>query len=437
MTAAGSSKALAAWTELNDRQQGTLATIYELDQEAEASQRRAGARGDYDRSPAAVWRALEFAHDPAGFGMTELQMRLSLRGWHSQGNGSTMAALARRGLIRQDWRPTALGRMLTVSLTREGRAAARAGTSKMPGGARKVALGRRSWEVLALLWAADVRGSSLAWGYSTTIERALIDKHVPPLACRAAEGARGYEITDRGREFYREHYAAHTAAYPEVEAQHPDGAGAAPWPPRADELLAEHRRYYRALCDAWQDAERARAAAEEEVAAGPVRVAEVLPAVVVEQAAARSRLWEETARARAELAGEHAGDLRDRTARAARVYAVAALAAWDAAVSRADPLGQLQGPGEGDGWDEQRLAPPRETGVHAIDAEAGKLHAAAVGAPLRRRGPAPKHRRIHRAPRVAARPEPPGGDLAALAEFLRGHLKGGALVRRLHGAAGP
>lgn len=31
---ARTSKALAAWTELNDRQQGTLAVIYELDQQA-------------------------------------------------------------------------------------------------------------------------------------------------------------------------------------------------------------------------------------------------------------------------------------------------------------------------------------------------------------------------------------------------------------------
>jgi hypothetical protein len=38
--------------------------------------------------------------------------------------------------------------------------------------------------VLALLWAADVRGKTLAWGYSVTIERVLIDRHVPRLAER-------------------------------------------------------------------------------------------------------------------------------------------------------------------------------------------------------------------------------------------------------------
>jgi len=43
-----------------------------------------------------------------------------------------------------------------------------------------------------------------------------------------------------------------------------------------------------------------------------------------------------------------------------------------------------------DGWDEPRLAPPAESGIHVIDAEAKKLYAAAIGKPLRGRGPAPK-----------------------------------------------
>jgi len=42
-----------------------------------------------------------------------------------------------------------------------------------------------------------------------------------------------------------------------------------------------------------------------------------------------------------------------------------------------DPLDVLQPPGEADAWDEQRLAPPAETGIYAVDAEARKLHAAA------------------------------------------------------------
>ncbi|KPM55687.1 hypothetical protein ACG83_10400 [Frankia sp. R43] len=115
--------------------------------------------------------------------------------------------------------------MITVTLTRAGRAAARAGTSTMPARTPKPALSERSWEVLALLWMADRRGGRLRWGRSATIDRRLIEAHVPPLAERST-GALGYRITERGREFYREHHATHVAAYPDVRAPHPDGEAA-------------------------------------------------------------------------------------------------------------------------------------------------------------------------------------------------------------------
>ncbi|WP_280393639.1 hypothetical protein [Nocardia brasiliensis] len=66
------SKALTAWTELNDRQQATLAAI---EAETEASRTRRAARGEWDATPAAVWRRIDFAHDPSDrklFGTTEL-----------------------------------------------------------------------------------------------------------------------------------------------------------------------------------------------------------------------------------------------------------------------------------------------------------------------------------------------------------------------------
>jgi hypothetical protein len=176
--AAGTSRTLAAWLELNDRQQGTLAVIYTLDQDAEAARRQAGARGRYDSTPAATWRRLDFALDPSGLGTTAMQERLISRGWHNQGNGSTMAALADRGLVMRGSRAHSLGTMLTVTLTPAGRAAARAGTA-MPG-TPKAALSHRSWEVLAALWQAGDQG--LKWGYSSTIENVLIGRHVPPLA---------------------------------------------------------------------------------------------------------------------------------------------------------------------------------------------------------------------------------------------------------------
>jgi hypothetical protein len=125
------SKALEAWQELNDRQQGTMTVIYELDQEKEVARRRAASGGTFDRSPASEWRSIDFATVPSGIQTTEMQFRLAVLGWHNQGNGSTIAALEERGLLVEGKRRIPFGLihadMLTVRLTREGRAAARAG----------------------------------------------------------------------------------------------------------------------------------------------------------------------------------------------------------------------------------------------------------------------------------------------------------------------
>lgn len=432
------SKALQTWNDLNDRQQGTLAVIYDLDQAAEAGRRADAARGIYDNRPADAWRSIDFAHEPAlrsVFGWTTLQERLMWRGWDNQGNGSTMAALERRGLITRDGRPTKWGYMRTVRLTREGRAAAKAGTSLTPGGPRKAALGRRSWEVLALLWSAHQRGQPLKWGYSTTIERALIDKHVPPLASRTTDG---YEITDRGRDFYRTQHAAHTAAHPDVHAPHPDGTDAEPWPPAADKMLAQHRQLYRALLAAWKDARDAQQAAEKEATAPSPKTPAALPAAVAALSETRHKLWCETAQQRGILAAEHAEDLHTRAEHAARGYAVAALTSYRAAVAQANPLDGLEPPAPDiEDWDEPPLPAPPATGIHAIDAEVTKLHAAAVGRPVKRRGPAPTRRTRRGNVRVVEKsPLEPGASLYALAEYLRGHVAGGALVRRLHLTSG-
>ncbi|MFD8335587.1 hypothetical protein ACFV42_23450 [Streptomyces solisilvae] len=430
-------KALTTWTELNDRQQGTLAVIYALDQEAESARRRLAASGSYDNTPAAVWRQIDFAHDPslrALVGLTEMQARLASRGWDNQGNGSTIAALATRKLITRDGRGTPFGHMHTVSLTRDGRAAARAGLSLRPNGAPSAALGRRSWEVLALLWTADQRGKPLTWTYSKTIEYVLIKKHQPPLAENTKHYG-GYQITDRGRDFYREHYAAHTAAHPDVHAPHPDGADAEPWPKKADDLLKEHHRNYRALSKAWGMADDSRRAAEQEAASSPPQLPEPLAAPLIEQAAARHQLWQDTARQRAELAAAHADELNTYAERAARGYAAATLTAFRAAITHTNPLDGLEAPtAYTDGWDEPHLAPPAESGIHVIDAKAKKLYATAIGKPLRRRGPAPKKRRQFA--RYDTKKAPmPGQEYAALADFLFQHVADGALLRRLHPTA--
>jgi hypothetical protein len=132
-------------------------------------------------------------------------------GWDNQGNGSTMAALAARGLITRSSRGTTFGTMHTVTLTRQGRAAARAGTSLTPGRKPQAALGHRAWEVLVMLWKLGLRGEVLDWDHSPTIENVLIGKHIPPLAEKVRGG---YAITDRGRDFYRQQYAVHWRCAP-------------------------------------------------------------------------------------------------------------------------------------------------------------------------------------------------------------------------------
>jgi hypothetical protein len=428
--AASTPKALAAWTALNDRQQGTLAVIYdELDQENERSRRADAAQGRYDKTPAAKWRLLDFAHDPSLrelLGVTAMQARLESRGWDNQGNGSTMAALAKRGLVvHGESQPTRFGRMLRVKLTNHGRAAARAGLSRQPGGDPKNVLSARTWEVLGILWAADQRGEPLKWGFSRTVEYSLIERHTPPLA-ESVPG--GYALTDRGREFYREAYPVHTTAHPDVRVPHPDEAAADPWPARADQVLLAHRARCHALREEWRRAVEARQSAEAEAAA-PARPSDALPAAAEGMAAAWHELWTQTAALRAELAAGQAGELARLSEQAARRYAVAALAVFNAAVAGASPLEELEPPGDEDDWDEPRLVPPAETGVYAIDDHARKLHAAAAGTPVKRRGPAPKRRY---APRHEAKPEAPGEKLVTLAESLRLNTGGGALLRRLH-----
>lgn len=439
MASAGTGKALEAWRELNDRQQGTLAVIFALDQAAEQGRKQGVARGEFDNRPASEWRSIDFAHDPSDrrmFGWTTMQTRLASEGWDSQGNGSTLAALAARGLIERAMRTTTFGLMHQVRLTRTGRAAARVGTANTPGGPRKAALGERSWEVLALLWAADTRGEMLRWNYSATIDKVLIDKHVPPLAEFVATAGGGYRITDRGRDFYREQYAAHTAAHPTVTAPHPDGARAEPWPVEADKRLVRLALTHRALARAWKEARDQHQQAQKEAdPKSPAGIAAQqreqylgdLPEEAARLRADRAVLWQDTARQRAEQAAADTVRLEQLLTDAARAWAAAALRGFNSAVTGTDPLTVLPAGDDTNEWTEPRLVQPEETGVHGLDSEAGRRYAAAVGTPRKRRGPAPKGR-YYLAPQTTE----PGTPCAELARWLTGQLKGGSLVRRLH-----
>ncbi len=97
----GSNPAAGAWNGLSRRQRAYLTACFREDQHAEDAARRQRAAGQ-DAGPAAQWRRVPFSvkADSAFTGYTGVQERLRAEGWHDAGAGSTLHALARRGLLR-------------------------------------------------------------------------------------------------------------------------------------------------------------------------------------------------------------------------------------------------------------------------------------------------------------------------------------------------
>lgn len=83
---------------LNTRQRQYLDIVFELDQQAERDQRRRWHQG-LPYQPADQWRWIPYATRHAHASLTPAQQALKARGIHSAGSGSTLAALARRGLL--------------------------------------------------------------------------------------------------------------------------------------------------------------------------------------------------------------------------------------------------------------------------------------------------------------------------------------------------
>src|SRR5919202_1032824 len=97
-----SDTALAAWQALTDRQRAYLTCAYQVDQEREAAEGRAWARGGR-RRPAAEWRWLRYGDEWGG--ASALLRRVQERGLADTGAGATWAALDRRGLIERRYQP--------------------------------------------------------------------------------------------------------------------------------------------------------------------------------------------------------------------------------------------------------------------------------------------------------------------------------------------
>jgi hypothetical protein len=421
----------AVWLELNDRQRFYLESVYRADQAVEAQHRANGAAGIRDDRPAAVWRQVDAYHEPPlkeFVGITALQEVWQVAGYHSQGNGSTIAVLVRRGLVLHDWQDTRYGRMHTLAMTREGQAVVRTGLGLST--ARKVKLSERSAEVLGLLYAArSGEKGYLDWGFSRTVER--FTQADPPLARRHGLGG-GYEITDAGVELYERSFDDLSRAYPQLAL--PDSTGrTSPWPADADRLLeqlaaAQHRlrRTVTNLGEQLQQSEKAASATPPVGSGVPAELESAWHDLVVRQA-----------RERAEVART----LLDRAVpaldRAVVAYASATLAAVTALVEGTDVVAAMTAAAEQ--AEPGTLPPLTPTGVDRVDLEAKRLHDLYVGRPKKRgRGRAPRvatgwaglglnrdvHGTAHEVP-------------LALAKHLAGQLAGGYLQRRLNQAAHP
>ncbi|MCF1592400.1 hypothetical protein [Streptomyces muensis] len=426
---------LAVWEALNERQQAFVRIIYDLDQENEANRAYAAAQGKYDKRPASEWRQIDFTHEPYNrdlFGITTLQSRLEWEGYHNQGNGATMTVLIEKDLIEQHIRATRFGIMHTVLLTREGRAVYRAAHDMGRGSRSTVELSDRSWQVLGYLWSAHQRGKPLSWTYSTTIEKVLIDKY--GLAEEATRGV-GYQITEEGRRYYRQHWTEYAQVYPEINAPHPDGIVV--WPKEVDAALVRAGRRCDALAGAWRDAWKTGEEAGRRAAAESPEAREGEEPEIADLRAERYDLAIAAATREAELAEQHKERLEGAVHTAAWTYVRMAVAAFTAAVDGTDPQAAVDASVD----DTAEVLPnPKPTGLRGIDTAAVKHHAAAIGKPLPRKGPPPRPRRRPRSRYYQQKeeitpPPAPCSELVTYAGFLVSHVKDGDLQRTLHAEA--
>lgn len=234
------SKAAAAWAELNERQRTYLAVIYHEDQSLEQAEKSGSRRRGEDRRPAAEWRRqpLEFTSPLAR--LTDLQNALLLRDIRDPGTGSTVAALARRGLIKIHAGATTwnLSQRIEVpgtdvEITRAGRAAYRAGNpDKAPKKKPAGLLSNWLWRQLATVAAADPDGLAddlwasahvyLGVGYRNgrNPSRGYIEQR---RGVREWQGRRfdewRWHLTDAGRDHVRARLDEYRRTYPAVPTE--------------------------------------------------------------------------------------------------------------------------------------------------------------------------------------------------------------------------
>ncbi|MBT2460001.1 hypothetical protein [Streptomyces sp. ISL-86] len=200
-------KAQAAWDALNERQRAYMHVLYDHDQAAEEQRAADWAAGRTldDRTPASQWRWIDVV--TPGTKLTSVQRHLAKRDVRDPGVGSTLAALARAGLIELEEVPRGRSRAVRAKTTRTGRAAVRTAIKAAPG-RRTGELADWSWEILVRLWQAD--GAQIRSG-GPAVERTFLDRK-PPLAVQHEYP--WYSITEAGREHYRQGWARYAQLFP-------------------------------------------------------------------------------------------------------------------------------------------------------------------------------------------------------------------------------
>lgn len=237
-------KAAQAWADLNERQQAYLRAIYEADQETERDRQSEGARGNWDNTPASVWRWRLYATLAPG-GDTPLKHLIRVEKLIDEGTGSTFAALEKRGLVELKYTSegtpweSVIGKYeewtVFVKLTTLGRAAARAGdpdykpTKKQSVGTLK----ERQWQALEAAYKAGDEGikadgsftySGFSWQYTwlrlrdykprPLIQENLIQEKESGLVPGRMLREYVVVITEFGREYYEQNRQRYAELYP-------------------------------------------------------------------------------------------------------------------------------------------------------------------------------------------------------------------------------
>jgi len=218
------------WQSLNARQQAYLTAIYRADQEVEAAERSRWSRGGRSR-PAEAWRWMLYAN----LNGHDLPVKRHLKATEqiSEGTGSTLEALERRGLIEVRYDITTYNGqpILTnepipaIQITKAGRALVRK-AHNVPSSKQIVGtLQEWHWRALAKAYEAGehgVREEGLGYGrigWNTWLR--LRDYQIHKVEYPLIKERNGVSITAWGIGYYERTFAHYHELYPDVAAPQP------------------------------------------------------------------------------------------------------------------------------------------------------------------------------------------------------------------------